>query len=237
MTLLSRHTLPLGLKGHSHKLPWDGAERATFTLLRAGQRDVLLTCFHVVKRLQEMQAADPSAQIVAYLTSAPRLIEVTGFILVDHDERSDVAVFGALENTLELPGAKFIDYGSSYLTDPAPGEPVIIVGYPGATVAVVPNMADFGFVSIIFAASSVSDRAITLANESGTRKFVDYADPNRSGMQLGGLSGSPAFVVRNNWHRFVGIVTECSERDQTIIISRLGFIKPDGTFDCHAIPW
>jgi hypothetical protein len=144
-----------------------------------------------------MQRVNPSAQIVAYLTSAPCLIELPDLTLVDYDERSlDVAVFGASEHTMELPGAKFIDYGSSYLDDPALGEPVIIVGYPGATVAVGPNMADFGFVPIIFRAPSVSHRQITLANEYGDREFLDYDDPNRPRIALGGLSGSPAFVVR-----------------------------------------
>ncbi len=101
VTLLSRHALPLGLKADSRQLPWHGAERATFTLLRAGQRDVLVTCFHVVKRLWEMQRVTSSAQIVAYLTSGPCLTEVTGFTLLDYDERSlDVAVFSVLEHSL-----------------------------------------------------------------------------------------------------------------------------------------
>jgi hypothetical protein len=241
-TLLSKHTLPLGLKATSEDFPWDGTKRATFTLLRLAHRHVFVTCSHVLDTLREMQKLSPSAQMVAYLTSAPYLIELNGFTLIDHDRPSlDVAVFRGLEDIVDLPGMRFIDYALSYLPDPAPGEPVCIVGYPGANVAVTRDKADFGFMHIRFRASTVSERQIILADEHGDRSFFDYDDPARLGIALGGLSGSPAFVIREQRHRFVGIVTDCSNSDRTIahtiIISRLGCIQPDGTLDHTAIAW
>ena len=118
-----------------------------------------------------------------------------------------LATFRGIEDTVELPGMRFIDYASSYLPDPMPGEPVSIVGYPGANVAVSRDKADFGFMHIGYRASTVSERQIILANEHGDRHFFDYDDPARRGVALGGLSGSPAFVIRDHRHRFVGIVT------------------------------
>ncbi len=79
------------------------------------------------------------------------------------------------------------------------------------------------------------------ANEDGDRRFFHHDDPDFLGVNLGGLSGSPAFVIRDNQTRFAGIVTECSNtecsKDVTIFISRLGFLNPDGTLDHTAIPW
>lgn len=237
-TLLAKHALPLGLKAASTDFPWDGSKRATFTLLKLPDRHVFVTCYHVLAALREMQSQNASAEMVAYLASAPCLIQLNGFTLIDSDQRSlDVAIFRGLEDVVDLPGMQFIDYASSYLPDPIPGEPVSIVGYPGATVAVTAERADFGFMHIGFRASSVSERQIKLANESGDRQFFDYEDPTRLRIALGGLSGSPAFVIRNQRHRFVGILTDCSERDQTVLISRLGCIKPDGTLDHPAIAW
>jgi hypothetical protein len=189
-----------------------------------------------------MQKVSPSAEMVAYLTSAPYLVELNGFTLIDKDRLSlDVALFRGLEDIVELPGMRFIDYASSYLPDPAPGEPVCIVGYPGANVAVTRDKADFGFMHIGLRASTVSERQIILADEHGDRRFFDYDDPSRLGTALGGLSGSPAFVIRAQRHRFVGIVTDCSDSEQptghTIIISRLGCINPDGTLEHTAIAW
>jgi hypothetical protein len=185
-----------------------------------------------------MQVEEPTAQMVAYLTSAPCLIELNGFTLVDSEQHSlDVAIFRGLEDVIELPGMQFIDYTSSYLPDPIPGEPVSIVGYPGATVAVKPTKADFGFMHLGFRASTVSERQIKLANEFRDRQFSDYENPANQGIALGGLSGSPAFVIRNHQHRFVGILTDCSENDGIVIISRLGCINPDGILDHAAIAW
>ena len=95
--ILSRYTLPLGLKSRSANTPWDGAERATFTLVQAGEMHVFITCFHVLNRLREMQKRDSSAQLVAYAVMKdgwPRgLAEFNTFHLVDESELLDVAVF------------------------------------------------------------------------------------------------------------------------------------------------
>ena len=64
--ILSRYTLPLGLKSRAANTHWDGAERATFTLVQAGEMHVFITGFHVLSRLREMQKQDSSAQLVAY---------------------------------------------------------------------------------------------------------------------------------------------------------------------------
>lgn len=237
-TLLAKHVLPLGIKSDSKDFPWHETKRATFTLLQLAKRNVFITCSHVLSALHEIQAQNASAQLVAYLTSATCLVELDGFTIVDNDSHSlDVAIFRSAEDNIALPGMRFIEYASSYLPDPTPGEPVSIVGYPGKNVAISKANADFGFMHICFRASSVSARQIILANEHGDRDFFDYDDPTRLGVGLGGLSGSPAFVVRAQRYRFVGIVTECSDKDQTIIISRLGCLNPDGTLDHNAIPW
>src|SRR6266446_845899 len=197
--ILSRYTLPLALKSRSANTPWDGAERATFTLMQAGEMHVFVTCFHVLSRLRELQKQDSSAQIVAYAVMKdgwPQgLAEFNTFRLVDESELLDVAVFCGLANTVELPNHDFIDYRSSYLTDPKPDDGVTIVGYPGANITLTPRLADLGYMQIGFTASCVSERRIILANERGQRQFTDYQNPPRPKISLGGLSGSPAFVI------------------------------------------
>jgi len=234
---LAKHILPLGLKGSSNLLPWDGAKRATLTLLRLRERNVFVTCFHVLEMLREMQKSESSAEMVAYLSSASGLIELKGYSLIDYNEHSlDVAIFKAAEDDVYLPGMKFIDYESSFLADPILGEGVYIVGYPAANVDVNPEVSIFGFMYICFRVSSVSERQVILANENGSWSFLDYDAPPRARIFLGGISGSPAFVIRDHKARFIGIVTNCSERDQTIMISKLGCLNPDGTLDHTLIP-
>ena len=234
---LSRHTLPLGLKADSSDLPWNKVERATLTLVRTAERDVFVTCFHVLRELEKMRKQNASAQLVAYTGSRVGLAELTGFDLIDSDERSlDVAVLGGLEDRVELPSLEFIDYKSSYLADPVPGDCVSIVGYPGANVNVSRNKALFGLMHLGLIASCVSDKRIVLANGHGGREFIHYDDPTCQRIPLGGLSGSPAFVHRDGQVGFVGIVTDGSERDQTVLVSRLGCLNEDGTLNRNLIP-
>jgi hypothetical protein len=190
-TSLSKYALPLGLKANSDDLPWAKTPRATFTRLWTGQKDVFSTCFHVLKKLREIQKTHPSADIVAYMAGSPGLAELNGFVLLDNSERLDVAIFRGLNDIVELPGLRSIDYASSYLADPAPGEPVSIIGYPGATVAVTRKKAKFNFMHIGLIASCVSEHRITLANETGGRTFTRYDDPACSKIPLGVEESDP----------------------------------------------
>jgi hypothetical protein len=235
--MLSRHTLPLALKLDSGDLPWERVERATLTLIWTGYRHVFVTCYHVLNRLLELRKRNPSAEMVAYTGSGNGLMELTGFRLIDADQRSlDVALFGGLEDRVSLPGLQFIDYHSSYLADPVPGDFASIVGYPGANINVTTSKASFGYMHLGLPVSCASDKRIVLADEHGTRDFRHYENPTCRGIPLGGLSGSPAFVYRNGQPRFVGVVTDSSDRDQTIFVSRLGCINADGTLNRNLIP-
>jgi hypothetical protein len=124
---------------------------------------------------------------LAAYTTVPYFTELFGFGLVDSDSKIlDVAIFQGQEPRVELPGRFFIPYDRSYLSDPAINEPVIIVGYPGEIVEVGPQRADLNYMQIIFPISSVSDRHVVLANESGQRQYRDELFPEQTGVNLGG---------------------------------------------------
>lgn len=224
-------------------MPWEKKNWATFSLVRLRERDVFITCNHVYERLLELQEEDLSARIVAYPPgwSFP-LVELNTFTLIDREGPSlDVAVFGGLEKRIILPKRRFIDYQNAYLPDPILGESVIISGYPASGLDSSENRMGFGHAFICFRASSITERQIVLANEHGDRNFKHSDDTAKTGVDLGGISGSPAFIIRDKKLRFVGIVTDCSgtsdNTDGSIIISRLGCLNQDGSLDHHAIAW
>jgi hypothetical protein len=207
-------------------------------------RNVIVTCCHVWDELETIRRQWPTAELVGYFLHAAEgsLVVLNRFELIDRDRKSlDVAVLGGTENEIFLPGALWVDYEKSYIEDPQPGEPILIVGYPGDNIRVSESKADFGHMLLGLCASSISDRQITLVNEHGTREYNDFDEPIRSGISFGGLSGSAAYLIRDSIPRFVGIVTECSEAektvDRTIMISRLGCLNPNGTLDHSKIPW
>lgn len=240
---MSRYTLSLAIKARGSDKPWDKAQRGSFALVNAGKRDVFVTCFHVLETLRQAQHNDPSALLVAYSTFEDRgqklLAEYNTFELIDASRSLDVAVFRGLLDRIDLPNREFIDYQASYLEDPKVGDPVMSVGYAGANVSISPEMVDLGYMRIGYPASSVSNRYVVLANESGGRQFTDYSEPPRQAVSFGGLSGSPAFVLRDHRLRFIGIISESGDTGttaDTIFISRLGCLNPDGTLDHLRIP-
>ena len=182
--------------------------------------------------------------MVGYIMSeaTKELAQLHRFQFIDCERSSlNVAIYGGIENDIHLPGMRFINYETSYLEDPKCGEPVAIVGYPGDNVSIDNHTADFGYYFAVLPISSKSERQVKMANEMGTRTFTDYGSTPREKISLGGLSGAPAFVIRDQLPRFIGIVTDCSDTermvDSTVIVSRLGCLKPDGTLDHTAIAW
>ena len=241
---LSRSVVPIGLALREDSKPWEKTRRATATLLRLKKRDIWVTCCHVWEGLQGLRRENSTARIVGYLidTRSKVLCVLKGVELIDKERPSlDVATFRGIEDRVHLPGMRFINYERSYLPDPKIGEAVVIVGYPGVNVEVTEERCDFGYMHLVLRCSSVSERQIVCVDEQRTRIFCDHVGSNTTGIELGGLSGSAAYVLRDGYPRFVGIVTECSRSDvaleQTVCISRLGCILPDGTLDHTAIAW
>ena len=234
---LACHTLPLALKKSATDKPHQVEIRATFSLIEIGKRHFFVTSAHVLERFEEMQVHHPSAQIAAY-TTVPKFTELFGFHLMDSERKIlDVAIFRGLEARIELSERFFIPYEGSYLADPVIGELVCIVGYPSDCVEVVDGRADLNYTQLIFPVSSISDRHVVLADENGQRQFRDFLRPDQTNINLGGLSGSAAYVFRNSRFRFIGIVNECHEQDQTILISRLGCLTSNGTIDRSRMPY
>lgn len=234
---LACHTLPLGIKKDATDRPHQVITRATFSLLEINRKHFFVTCAHVLEKFEEMQVEYPNAQLAAY-TTVPYFTELFGFSLIDSESKIlDVAIFRGQQDTIELPGRTFIPYKGSYLDGPLVGEYVCIVGYPRDNVDVTEHKADLNYTQLILPISSVSDRHVVLADETGERKFHDFFDPQTTGVNFRGLSGSAAYVLRNFVYRFIGIVKECDERDHTILISRLGCLNSDGTIDRSRMPY
>ena len=232
----SRCCLPLGIKLQPSHKPHQIVHRATMTLLSVGDTHCAVTCSHVYEKLVSLKTRHHEAAIVGYLMGIRNLVELKYPRLIDQDVRTlDVAILGGTSEKSLLPGKWFIDYNESILRDPKEGEPVTIVGYPAEDTEIVENVrASFAYTHLVFPISSVSDRQIILADGSGTRRRKYYGEGVPGPMGWAGISGSPAFVIRDSLARFVGIFKE--EKSGTVIISRLGCIGSGGYLDRSLMP-
>jgi hypothetical protein len=234
---LACHTLPLAIKENAAHRPHHVIARATFSLIEIGEKHFFVTCAHVLEKFQETQAKYPNAQLAAY-TTIPFFTELFGFTAIDSELAIlDVAVFRGQSDRVDLPGRTFIPYEGSYLANPIIGEYVCIVGYPRDNIEVTAMRAELNYMQLILPISSVSDRHVVLADETGERRFHDFFEPESTSIDLGGLSGSAAYVLRNSIYRFIGIVKECHERDHTILISRIGCLSSGGSIDRSRMPY
>ena len=237
---LSRYVLPLGLKSNSAGLPWDPMNRANFTLVDAGKRDVFLTCHHVVEHFDQLHGGGEDPEIVAYAQNITPLVELNGFTPVDRNKTPmDIAVYSGLEDRISIPGSYFYPLKQKVESPQVQeGDPIMIVGYPAANVGVSTSHAEFGIMQFLAPASSVSEQRIVLSDESGEQVFRDISDTPRaaSEMDLGGLSGSPAFhLAQDGCYTLVGIVTDGTIPGNPLLISRIDCILPNGMLDHHRI--
>jgi len=235
---LSRYVLPLGIKANGANAPWEEMNRGCFSLINTGERDLFVTCHHVLEYYENLHSANECAEIVAYAQNAPVLIELGGFTIKDKNRTPlDMAIFIGREDSVSIPGSQFFE-----LRGPGPvvkeGDPILVVGYPAANVSVSLTSAEFGIMQFLTRASSISDHRIVLANGFGDRVYNDFCDPPRSreDAPLGALSGSPAFHIGlDGEYTLVGIVTDGEHESGTILISRIECLLPDGTIDHQRI--
>ena len=150
---LSRYVLPLGIKANEADLPWEKMNRGCFSLVDAGERDVFVTCGHVLDHYESLLGQDGGAEIVAYAQNAGGLVELNGFVAKDKNRAPlDMAVFVGREDRISIPGSTFFE-----LSRPGPvirvGDPIVVVGYPAANVSVSTTTAEFGIMQLLHRAS------------------------------------------------------------------------------------
>jgi hypothetical protein len=124
-----------------------------------------------------------------------------------------------------------------------PGEVITLVGYPGALRKGGRTVGTFSPVPIGYTISSVSDRQIILADEHGDRVVVGQQFQGGT-VPLGGFSGSPGYIIRNDGAHLAGFLRAGSKEvdepialDGVIFLSPAHYLNPDGTLDRLRMPW
>jgi len=128
---------------------------------------------------------------------------------------------------------------------PRTGEALSLIGYPGILRKACEDRGSFSPVGIGYTISSVSERQIILADEHGDRKIEgnQFTSPNE--IPLGGFSGSPGYIVREDGLHFAGLLRAGSKsiNDSPISLPGVIFLSPvqlltsAGTLDRTRMPW
>ena len=235
---LSFFTIPIYFVNNQESLSPGGIlKNATGVLIDTGKKHILVTCEHVWSAFEEERLVNKNLVLGFGRGNGERLVFINPQ-LIDMDKDYDIAVFDF--NFKDIFGKKAF-YSSDYWPPsvPAVKDAVFLLGYPGqyrnadatrlGIFSAIVGFADF--------VSSVSERNIILADEKNVRELREFMEGYPAIWDLGGMSGGPVFVKRNNNYELIGIMRAADTGPHaTIFVAPLYYISSDGTLDFSQRP-
>lgn len=188
-----------------------------------------VTCEHVLSEFVKRQQRDRRRLIVAMVDGWPMILDPIEVKALDHE--IDVAVFAA-------PHAHFGEgppdpnWKSRHmklkfpLVTPFEGEQVYSFGFP----AVGRKGIKSDHVFIVSKVVGLTPRKAMLAPSAAYGISGDDTPTRITAQdQIGGASGGPAFVIRDNYPHLCGVISDGATPDQTSYLGLLKHLRPDGT--------
>lgn len=207
-------------------------KNATGVLIDTGGKKILVTCQHVWSAFEKESRENQNLKLGLGYGDGVKIILFNPH-LIDEDADYDIAVFELnIENMLKNKAYYKADHWPPLL--PAAGDAALLLGYPGKYRYVPGPKRNifFGKACFLDFISSVSERNIILAEEKNVREIKKHEDSCPDIGALGGMSGGPVFIKRNNRHELIGIMRGASDGPHaTLLVAPLYYIKPDGTLD------
>ena len=220
-------------------------DNGTCGFVDTGEKRLLITAHHVIESFRKAKETHPEA-VLAINVGPGNTIALDEISVIDEDAKSlDVAIleFPHLTACGHPCTKQYFPVRQFPIPEALKGEAISLVGYPGILRKGTKTTGQFSPVEIGYTITSVSDRQIILADEHGDRitegeRFQDGQVP------LGGFSGSPGYIIRNDGAHLAGFLRAGSkEIDQpvtlpgVIFLSQAHYLNPNGTFDRLRMPW
>jgi hypothetical protein len=203
---------------------------ASGCLINTGQREVLVTCFHVWEHFVKCNGAKRAALVVGLGVGAGAAIRIRQPELIDSSPESelDLAILNFPASMGLLGGQKHYPLHLRGTKSPVVGQAVSVIGFPRIWRS---SLRALGYAPIPFIVSDVNARGF-IASESGENApvFKDLdreAPPLRLDDSLRGLSGAPAFFGEDGSFTLAGFVKHrgCG----ALFFSSASNLKRDGT--------
>jgi hypothetical protein len=233
------YSAPLYIFSKSNFTTQDLLDRATVAFVNTGHDKFLITCHHVWEKFRQLKTLNPHTVMATTIGPNYSLVVLDGLRYVDGDSKFlDLAI-------LRLPDPEIVcsDRYSYYPAEHWPNEParqgnlVCLIGYAAQHCQVGENFIRFGTVRICDFATRVTDRHVSIRDDQGERQQYNHEEgiePLQG--ELGGMSGSPAFVFRRGKFELIGFFTDgFGATNGQMLLSHAHFISPDGKL--KPLPW
>lgn len=210
----------------------------TLTLVETPIRQVFITAHHVWDEFVTRRDSAPEVVLAAYLGHGRSCIALEEIEYLDGDRSSlDVAILHAPNvRQIFLPTKRFFRVPAWPIPVPRVGECVDIIGYASIDRDEIAAGLVLGSSYFGLGVSSISDRQFVLAPTYGARLLLRRNPNHDENFSIGGMSGGPAFLVREGSTHLVGIIRAGLTAQNSIFVSQLRFLRADGTLDQHLIP-
>ena len=216
---------------------------ASGSLIDTGKKLLLLTCEHVWGKFADYCADNPEAAIAVGRGKTSVGSIITNIPVIERSELLDLAILDFTEhNVFEETQQDFAQISTWPPARPAVGDRVVLTGFPGTAKRPIDEGANLQFnaATIITPVSAVNDRHFVLADEKQVRRMWVRSDlvPNYR-VFFGGMSGGPAFVLRDGRYEFAGVLRAGPETDprEFFFVSHADFVTTDGKIDWPTIPF
>jgi hypothetical protein len=226
-------------------LPPTVDDNGTCAFIDTGEKKLLITAHHILAKFQDEKTRNPSAGLCVCLGQQSVFLDFP--IIIDEDESTlDVAVI-EFPHLAVLNGCakRYFPIRKWPIPTPVRGEVVTLVGFPGAFRFTHQSFGAFEPAGLGFVVSSVSDRSIVLADETGSRRTESRGLRKIDSIPFGGFSGAPAFLFRDDMFHLIGFMRGGSkELDGNSPLSLPGvaflspatYLLPNGRLDRHRMP-
>jgi hypothetical protein len=237
--MMLRHCAPIFFLPSPASGPSAIASNGTVALLDTGQKKILVTCSHVWEAFQKYRDDTLTGCLCTVFANGPGWpVVIPGEAMIDSDAGLDLVVFEA------RPAAWNMGYKEFYRIDQWPipkakkDDPVGFIGFPGKARQTGQGIGNFGYASFGLGVSDVSDRGLVIARAPNSEgHLVDNDGKELPPLDVGGLSGSPAYV-RDRKARFLlaGFVRMGATTSDDIFLTHAAFLNRDGTLK-HCQGW
>jgi hypothetical protein len=202
----------------------------TATLVELGSKKLAITCHHVLQKYVELRNA---GRLALFQIGKAVLDPVSQ--LIASDSKTDLAIIGlSAEQIITLEKGSEARFLVPPRWPPNPvkeGDFVSLGGYPGSFRKVISwDTLDFTSYSVgATPVSTVSETSIGCRFERDRWVWTDKRPGLVDPKELGGLSGAPAFVLREIHWELAGIIFEFSEDFDIMFLRPASVIGLDGS--------
>lgn len=238
---IERCVAPIWASESRAALPSTVRDNGTCGFVDTGVRKLVLTAHHVLAEFRELKSRHADAVLAINLGSGCTVALDEPDVIDEHEEL-DMATIAFPDLTSHgLHNKRYFPIRIWPIATVTRGQAIAINGFPGQrriTTELFGSFEPMGFGMVV---SSASDQSIVLADESNTLHTVDRSGQIQENIRLGGLSGSPAFLVHSTGPQIVGVfragpVGTESDTGTVVFLSPTKYLKRDGTLDRGLMP-